>query len=66
MPVTKQGYDFWQGLTLAELTRLQDARPVQRADDLLADYWPEDEIDQFTAAIEERRNKGPEEEPGQS
>jgi hypothetical protein len=38
---------------LAEMARGQGARPVERFDDLLGDFWPEDEsVDEF---IEARR-----------
>jgi hypothetical protein len=45
--------------TLSELAVEQGVRPVRNFDDLLGDFWPEDETaDQFIAAVRQWRDEG--------
>ena len=49
------GQSFWELPTLDELADAQDVAPVERIEDLVADFWPEDEsVDDFLAAIEKK------------
>lgn len=44
---------------LATVTRMQGVSPVNDLDDLVADFWPEDEsVDEFVATIREWRREG--------
>ena len=45
--------------TVEELARQQGVRPIEKAEDLLGDFWPEDEdIEDFLAALREWRSEG--------
>lgn len=49
------GRTFWDLPTLDELAEEQGVEPVERIEDLVADFWPDDEsVDDFLAAIESR------------
>lgn len=49
------GRTFWDLPTLDELAAEQGVEPVERVEDLVADFWPDDEsVDDFLAAIENR------------
>lgn len=49
------GRSFWDLPTLDELAEEQGIEPVERLEDLVSDFWPEDEdVDEFLAAIESR------------
>ena len=49
------GRTFWDLPTLDELAAEQGAEPVERIEDLVTDFWPDDEsVDDFLAAIESR------------
>lgn len=49
------GHSFWELATLEELAEEQGVEPVERLEDLAADFWPKDEsVDEFLAAIESR------------
>ena len=46
---------FWDLATLDELAEEQGIEPVERLEDLVSAFWPEDEsVDEFLAAIELR------------
>ncbi len=45
--------------TLRELAAEQGVRPVERFEDLVGDFWPEDEtVDEFIAAVRQWRREG--------
>jgi len=49
------GRTFWDLPTLDELAAERGVEPFERVEDLVADFWPEDEsVDDFLAAIESR------------
>lgn len=49
------GRSFWDLPTLDELTEEQGIEPVERIEDLVSGFWPEDEsVDEFLAAIASR------------
>ncbi len=49
------GRSFWDLATLDELAEEQGIEPVERLEDLVSRFWPEDEsVDEFLAAIESR------------
>lgn len=49
------GRSFWDLPTLDELAEDQGVEPVERIEDLVSAFWPEDEsVDDFLAAIESR------------
>lgn len=49
------GRSFWDMPTLDELAEEQGIEPVERLEDLVSGFWPEDEsVDDFLAAIESR------------
>ena len=49
------GRSFWDLATLDELAEEQGIEPVERLEDLVSAFWPEDEsVDEFLAAIESR------------
>lgn len=49
------GRAFWDLATLDELAEEQGVEPVERLEDLVSGFWPEDEsVDDFLAAIESR------------
>ena len=49
------GRSFWDLPTFDELAEEQGVEPVERIEDLVAGFWPEDEsVDEFLAAIESR------------
>jgi hypothetical protein len=52
--------DFWRSKSVEQLAREQGVQPVDNPDDLLGDFWPEDEsIDDFLAWLQEvRRDNG--------
>ncbi|HEV2948865.1 MAG TPA: hypothetical protein VGX70_15945 [Gemmataceae bacterium] len=40
--------DFWRTKTIEQLAKEQGVKPIENPDDLLGDFWPEDEsIDDF-------------------
>lgn len=44
--------DFWTGMTIDELAKIQGVTPLKRLDDLWGDFWPEDEsVDDFIDTI---------------
>jgi hypothetical protein len=46
---------FWELPTLEELADEQGIEPVERLEDLVSGFWPDDEsVDDFLAAIESR------------
>jgi hypothetical protein len=54
--VIHEAIDFWKGATIAELAKMQDARPVRSLDDLWGNFWPENEsVDAFIASIRQWR-----------
>ncbi|HUG15147.1 MAG TPA: hypothetical protein VMM78_09020 [Thermomicrobiales bacterium] len=47
------------GTSLEALAKQQGVKPVARFDDLLGDFWPEDESgDEFLATLKEWRSEG--------
>lgn len=60
-PATVDGRDFVARppAGLQSLADQQDVKPVQDFDDLLGDFWPEDETaEEFIATIREWRSEG--------
>jgi hypothetical protein len=50
-----EGRSFWELTTLDELAVEQGIEPVERLENLVSGFWPEDEsVDDFLAAIESR------------
>jgi hypothetical protein len=57
LPAAPPSPDFWRGVDMHMLVRLQGVRPVDDFDALLGG-WPEDEsIDDFIAAVREWRRQ---------
>jgi hypothetical protein len=56
--VIRETIDFWKGATVAELAKMQGARPVRSLDDLWGNFWPENEsVDAFIASIRQWRRR---------
>ena len=56
--VIHEAVDFWKGVTIAELAKMQDARPVRSLDDVWGNFWPENEsVDAFIASIRQWRRR---------
>jgi hypothetical protein len=54
-----QAFDIQTPMDLAALALSQGVRPITNFNDLLGDFWPEDETaDQFVAAVREWRRDG--------
>ena len=50
--------DFWQTKTVEELAVEQGVKPIENPDDLVGDFWPEDEsIDDFLVWLREIRRE---------
>ena len=48
--------DFWQTKTVEELAVEQGVKPIENPDELLGDFWPEEErVEDFLAALHEWR-----------
>ena len=61
-PLTVSGRDFFAapGTDLSTLLTQQGVQPVTRFEDLLGDFWPDDETaDDFIAAVREWRREAP-------
>ena len=60
-PLTVSGQAFFaeRPLDLQAMAAAQGVRPVARFDDLLGDFWPDDETaDEFIAAVRQWRHEG--------
>ena len=50
--------DFWRAKTIEQLAAEQGVKPVENPDELLGDFWPEDEsIDDFLVWLREIRRE---------
>lgn len=64
-PIPEEVRSLFEGLPrrspahLLELAKAQEVKPVERFEDLLGDFWPEDETcDEFIAWLREGRRDG--------
>ncbi len=60
-PLTVSGREFFSqpGVDLAILAARQGVRPVANLDDLLGEFWPDEEsVDEFIAAMRQWRREG--------
>jgi len=49
---------FWTGLSVVELAKVQGVSPVDDANELWGDFWPEDEsLEAFVNALYEDRRQ---------
>lgn len=60
-PQAANASKFWHHLSLEELAAEQGVKPVENPDELLGDFWPEEEnLDDFLAWFRKLRREGKE------
>jgi hypothetical protein len=58
-PVDRYGRTFWQSPSLEQLVAEQGVTPVQDIDELVGEFWPDDEDpDEFITWLREQRRQG--------
>jgi hypothetical protein len=50
--------DFWQGQTIEQLRAIQKTKPINNLEDLVPDFWPEEEsLEEFLDFLQTQRQE---------